>query len=126
MAKRKIIKMSKYRKFPQEKYEDMGPIRRLERKLDRVNHIMELVRTIVPIMLLILNCIILAKLFNLIYNNLFAITPITIKNIDIIFVVVIFSFKKKYPIRIEKSILVSLNAPTIGIGALVKAHTTIT
>jgi len=58
--------MSKYRKFPQEKYEDLSPIRRLERKLDRVNHIMELVRTIVPIMLLILNCIILAKIFNLI------------------------------------------------------------
>ena len=66
MAKRKIIKMSKYRKFPQERYEDMGIIRRLERKLDRVNHIMELVRTIVPIMLLILNCVILAKIFNLI------------------------------------------------------------
>ena len=66
MAKRKIIKMSKYRKFPQERYEDMGMIRRLERKLDRVNHIMELVRNIVPIMLLILNCIILAKIFNLI------------------------------------------------------------
>ena len=66
MAKRKIIKMSKYKKFPQEKYEDMSMIRRLERKLDRVNHIMELVRTIVPIMLLILNCIILAKIFNLI------------------------------------------------------------
>ena len=66
MAKRKIVKMSKYRKFPQERYEDMGMIRRLERKLDRVNHIMELVRTIVPIMLLILNCIILAKIFNLI------------------------------------------------------------
>jgi len=58
--------MSKYRKFPQERYEDMGMIRRLERKLDRVNHIMELVRTIVPIMLLILNCVILAKIFNLI------------------------------------------------------------
>ena len=66
MAKRKIIKMSKYRKFPQERYEDMGMIRRLERKLDRVNHIMELVRTIVPIMLLILNCVILLKIFNLI------------------------------------------------------------
>ena len=66
MAKRKIIKMSKYRKFPQERYEDMGMIRRLERKLDRVNHIMELVRTIVPIMLLILNCVIVAKIFNLI------------------------------------------------------------
>ena len=58
MAKRKIIKMSKYKKFPQEKFEDMSPIRRLERKLDRVNHIMELVRTVVPIMLLLLNCII--------------------------------------------------------------------
>ncbi len=66
MAKRKIIKMSKYRNYPQEKYEDMSLIRRLERKLDRVNHIMELVRTIVPIMLLVLNCIILLKIFNLI------------------------------------------------------------
>ncbi len=66
MAKRKIIKLSKYKKLPQERYEEMSPIRRLERKLDRVNHIMELVRTIVPIMLLILNCIILAKIFNLI------------------------------------------------------------
>jgi hypothetical protein len=66
MAKRKIIKMSKYKKLPQERNEEMSPIRRLERKLDRVNHIMELVRTIVPIMLLILNCIILAKIFNLI------------------------------------------------------------
>ena len=64
MAKRKIIKISKYRKFPQEKYEDMGPIRRLERKLDRVNHIMELIRTVVPIMLSLLNTIIILKLFN--------------------------------------------------------------
>tara|TARA_Y100001970_G_scaffold190563_1_gene231732 strand:+ start:266 stop:466 length:201 start_codon:yes stop_codon:yes gene_type:complete len=66
MAKRKIIKLNKYRKFSEEKYEDMGLIRRLERKLDRVNHIMELVRTIVPIMLLLLNCVILLKLFNFI------------------------------------------------------------
>ena len=66
MAKRKIIKMSKYRKFPQDKYEDMGLVRRIERKLDRVNHILDFVRTIVPIMLLILNCVILAKIFNLI------------------------------------------------------------
>ena len=64
MAKRKIIKMSKYRKFPQEKYEDMSPIRRLERKLDRVNHIMDLIRTVVPVMLLLLNTIIILKLFN--------------------------------------------------------------
>ena len=49
-----------------EKYDEMSPIRRLERRLDRVNHIMELIRTIVPIALLILNCIILAKIFNLI------------------------------------------------------------
>ncbi len=66
MAKRKIIKLNKYRKFHEEKYEDMGLIRRLERKLDRVNHIMELVRKIVPIMLLLLNCVILLKLFNFI------------------------------------------------------------
>ena len=66
MAKRKIIKLSKYKKFPHEKFDDMSPIRKLERKLDRVNHIMELVRTIVPIMLLLLNCIILLKIFNLI------------------------------------------------------------
>ena len=66
MAKRKIIKLNKYRKFHEEKYEDMGLIRRLERKLDRVNHIMELVRTIVPIMLLLLNCVILLKLFKFI------------------------------------------------------------
>ena len=66
MAKRKIIKISKYRNLPQEKYEDKSIIRRLERKLDRVNHIMELVRTIVPIILLLLNCIILLKIFNLI------------------------------------------------------------
>ena len=39
---------------------------KLERKLDEYNHTMELVRTIVPIMLLILNCVILAKIFNLI------------------------------------------------------------
>ena len=66
MVKRKTTKINNYRKFPQEKYEDMSPIRRLERKLDRVNHIMELVRTIVPIILLLLNCVILAKIFNLI------------------------------------------------------------
>ena len=66
MAKRKIIKLSKYSNYQNEKYEDMGLIRRLERKLDRVNHIMELVRTIVPILLLLLNCIILLKLFNII------------------------------------------------------------
>tara|TARA_B100000686_G_C16652719_1_gene896463 strand:- start:596 stop:799 length:204 start_codon:yes stop_codon:yes gene_type:complete len=67
MAKRKHTKIPKKKnRFIEDKYEDMSPIRRLERKLDRVNHIMELIRTIVPIALLILNCIILAKIFNLI------------------------------------------------------------
>ena len=33
-------------------------------KLDRVNHIMELIRTVVPVMLLLLNTIIILKLFN--------------------------------------------------------------
>ena len=45
--------------------------------------------------------------------------------IENIFDGVIFSFRKKYPINIEKNILVSLKAPTIGIGAFVNAHTTI-
>ena len=62
MAKRKIIKMSKYRKFPQERYEDMGMIRRLERKLDRVNHIMELVRTIFALTTILLQLFIISKL----------------------------------------------------------------
>tara|TARA_B100000029_G_scaffold445752_1_gene466431 strand:- start:59 stop:259 length:201 start_codon:yes stop_codon:yes gene_type:complete len=66
MAKRKYIRPAKKRYIQYENYEDMSPIRKLERKLDRVNHIMELIRTIVPIALLILNCIILAKIFGLI------------------------------------------------------------
>ena len=66
MAKRKQIKTKKRKTTFYENYDDMGMIRRLERKLDRINHIMELVRTIVPIILLLLNCIILAKIFNLI------------------------------------------------------------
>ena len=35
---------------------------KLERFLDRYNHIMELIRTIFPIMLLIMQCIILWKI----------------------------------------------------------------
>jgi len=38
----------------------------LEKKLDNINHIMELVRTIVPLLLLVLNTIILLKLFEII------------------------------------------------------------
>ena len=37
---------------------------KLERKLDEYNHIMELVRTILPIVLLIMQTIILIKVFN--------------------------------------------------------------
>ncbi len=66
MAKRKFKKKKYKRIYKEENYEDLSPIRRFERKLDRVNHIMELIRTVVPIMLLILNCVILAKIFNLI------------------------------------------------------------
>ena len=66
MAKRKNIRPAKKKHIVIDKYEEMSPIRRLERKLDRVNHIMELIRTIVPIALLVLNCIILAKIFGLI------------------------------------------------------------
>ena len=50
--------------YTQKEWNKMSPIRKLERKLDRVNHIMELVRTVVPIMLLLLNAIIILKLFN--------------------------------------------------------------
>lgn len=38
----------------------------LEKKLDNINHIMELIRTIVPLLLLVLNTIILLKLFEII------------------------------------------------------------
>ena len=50
--------------FSKKEWSNMSPIRKLERKLDRVNHIMELFRTVVPIMLLLLNTIIILKLFN--------------------------------------------------------------
>ena len=50
--------------FSQKEWNKMSPIRKLERKLDRVNHIMELIRTVVPIMLLLLNTIIILKLFD--------------------------------------------------------------
>ena len=50
--------------FTQKEWNNMSLIRKLERKLDRVNHIMELIRTVVPIMLLLLNAIIILKLFD--------------------------------------------------------------
>tara|TARA_Y100000814_G_scaffold14269_1_gene10513 strand:- start:67 stop:252 length:186 start_codon:yes stop_codon:yes gene_type:complete len=50
--------------FTEKEWNNMSPIRKLERKLDRVNHIMELIRTVVPIMLLLLNAIIILKLFD--------------------------------------------------------------
>ena len=50
--------------FTEKEWNNMSPIRKLERKLDRVNNIMELIRTVVPVMLLLLNTIIILKLFN--------------------------------------------------------------
>jgi len=46
--------------------ENLSRIRSLERRLDRVNHIMELIRTIIPILVLLINLIILLKIFDLI------------------------------------------------------------
>jgi len=46
--------------------ENLSRIRSLERKLDRVNHIMELIRTIIPILILLINLIIILKIFDLI------------------------------------------------------------
>jgi len=36
---------------------------KLERKLDEVNHIMELIRTLIPVIILVVQIIILIKLF---------------------------------------------------------------
>jgi len=36
---------------------------KLERKLDEVNHIMELIRTVIPVIILVVQIIILIKLF---------------------------------------------------------------
>ncbi len=38
----------------------------LEKKLDNINHIMELIRTVVPLLLLVLNTIIILKIFEFI------------------------------------------------------------
>ena len=46
--------------------ENLSRIKSLERRLDRVNHIMELIRTIIPILVLLINLIILLKIFDLI------------------------------------------------------------
>ena len=61
MAKRKQIKTKKRKTNFYEKYEDMSMVRRLERKLDRINHIMELIRTICPIIIIGLQVLILIK-----------------------------------------------------------------
>ena len=45
---------------------NLNTLNELEKKLDNINHIMELVRTIVPLLLLVLNTIILLKLFEII------------------------------------------------------------
>jgi len=66
MIKKSIIVKKNQKKYGYTKKEwyKLSPIRKLERKLDRINHIMELIRTIVPVMLLLLNTIIILKLFN--------------------------------------------------------------
>jgi len=46
--------------------ENLSRIRSLERRLDRVNHIMELIRTIIPILILLINLVILLKIFDII------------------------------------------------------------
>ena len=56
--------MSKKKKIKAD--ENLSRIKNLERRLDRVNHIMELIRTIVPILVLLINLIILLKIFDLI------------------------------------------------------------
>ena len=48
--------------FTKKEWNNMSPIRKLERKLDRVNHIMELIRTIVPVVILVVQLIILTKI----------------------------------------------------------------
>ena len=66
MIKKSIILKKKQKKYgySQQEWNNLSLIRKLERKLDRVNHIMELIRTIVPVMLLLLNTIIILKLFD--------------------------------------------------------------
>ena len=56
--------MSKKRNMKPE--ENLSRIRSLERRLDRVNHIMELIRTIIPIIILLINLVILLKIFDII------------------------------------------------------------
>jgi len=46
--------------------ENLSRIRSLERRLDHVNHIMELIRTVIPLLVLLINLIILLKIFDLI------------------------------------------------------------
>ena len=66
MIKKSIIVKKNQKKYgySQQEWDNLSLIRKLERKLDRVNHIMELIRTIVPVLLLLLNTIIILKLFN--------------------------------------------------------------
>jgi len=46
--------------------ENLSRIRSLERRFDCVNHIMELIRTVIPLLVLLINLIILLKIFDLI------------------------------------------------------------
>ena len=56
--------MGKKKNIKQE--ENLFRIRSLERRLDRVNHIMELIRTVIPLLILLINLIIPLKIFDLI------------------------------------------------------------
>ena len=64
MIKKSIIVKKNQKKYgySQQEWNNLSLIRKLERKLDRVNHIMELIRTIVPVMLLLLNSFIILNL----------------------------------------------------------------
>ena len=65
------------------------------------------------------------KIWIISYRLTFKKIPINMIKIDPALINVIRSFRKKTPIKIEKIIPDSLNAPTNGIGALVKHQTTI-
>ena len=45
------------------KYRKSMTYTKLEKKLDEVNHIMELIRTVIPIMVLIMQTVIMIKIF---------------------------------------------------------------
>ena len=73
--------------YSKTEWKNMSLIRKLERKLDRVNHIMELIRTVVPVMLLLLNTIII--FFSIFIGYFFLKETISLKKIISILLIVI-------------------------------------